>query len=276
MSIQIASLNSGSNGNCYYVGTQEDAVLIDAGLSCRETERRMQRLGLSWDRVRAVFISHEHNDHITGLTAIGRKYGLPIYMTRGTQQQLSVPLERVETRIFQAPFTEKAGSLSVTAFAKHHDAAEPVSFVVSANGFNIGVFTDLGHACKELTHYFRQCQAAILESNYCEEMLTNGTYPEALKRRIRGNKGHLSNDQALALFLSHRHPQLQHLILGHLSQHNNAMEKVEGLFTTHAAGTQITVASRYRETALIKLDATRGEIPLRVSGKHKMVQGKLF
>lgn len=276
MPLQFASLNSGSNGNCYYVGTQEDAVLIDAGLSCRETERRMQHLGLSWDRIRAIYISHEHNDHITGLTAIGRKYALPVYLTQGTLQQLPVPVERVDTRIFKAPFTQVNGTLSVTAFPKHHDAAEPVSFVVSAKGYHVGVFTDLGHACKELTHYFRQCNAAILESNYCEHMLTNGSYPEALKRRIRGSKGHLSNDQALALFLSYRHPQLQHLVLGHLSQQNNSMDKVRDLFSPKAGITQITVASRYRESELIELNTQALPLPLKISGKPKPVQGTLF
>lgn len=236
----------------------------------------MERLGLGWDKVRAIFISHEHNDHVTGLTAIGRKYQLPVYLTAGTLQQLPVPLERVDTRLFKAPEQIIMGSLTVTAFNKFHDAGEPVSFVVSAGGLNVGVFTDLGHACKELTHYFRQCQAAILESNYCDDMLTNGTYPEALKRRIRGNKGHLSNDQALALFRSHRHAQLQHLVLGHLSQHNNTMEKVRELFLPHSNTTQITVASRHRESELLQLNPDLSRVSIRVSGAKAVVQGKLF
>ncbi len=277
MSLQLASLNSGSNGNCYYVGTDTDAVFIDAGISCRETERRMQRLQLDINRVKAIIVTHEHSDHITGLTALSRKYQLPVYTTAGTAAGWTLPLEKENIVLRTAPDRFTVGGLDIILFNKFHDAAEPISVVVSRKGTHIGIFTDLGHACEELIHHFRQCHAAILESNYCETMLENGHYPLHLKKRIRSNKGHLSNDQALELFRSHRNAQLTCLLLGHLSQHNNSQEKVRQTFLPHAGSTHIEIASRHRETAVYTITADP-EIPFRSKPKPVLpaAQLKLF
>ena len=145
------------------------------------------------------------------------------------------------------------GTLQIIAFPKFHDAAEPVSFVVTDHQTHIGVFTDLGHGCKELKKHFSYCHAAFLESNYCEDMLTKGRYPEHLKQRIRSKKGHLSNDQALEIFINHRGKQLSHLILSHLSQNNNTMEKVREVFAPKAGIAEIIVASRYKETPVYEI-----------------------
>lgn len=254
MSLQLASLNSGSNGNCYYVGNENEAVFIDAGISCKETERRMARLKLDMLKVKAIVVTHEHSDHISGITALSRKYDLPVYTTAGTFECWSIPLEKEKIRTFSAPKQFSIGALEITLFNKHHDAKEPISVVVTGQGTTIGVFTDLGHACENLIYHFRQCDAAILESNYCETMLENGNYPLHLKRRIRSEKGHLSNDQALELFTKHRGPQLQHLLLGHLSQHNNTQEKVRQTFQPHAGQTMISIASRHKESDLFLIN----------------------
>lgn len=256
MSLYIASLNSGSNGNCYYIGNGSEAVLIDAGISCRETEKRMNRLLLSMTTVKAIFVSHEHSDHITGIPALSKKYQLPVYITEGTLKNIPLPVNPDLVRIIKAPDKVTIGSLEVISFNKFHDATEPVSFVVSDQQTHVGVFTDIGHCCKELIRHFNYCHAAFLESNYCEEMLENGTYPLHLKKRIRGNKGHLSNDQALGLFMKYQGIQLSHLILSHLSQNNNTMEKVRQLFTWHSGNTEIIVASRYKETAVYEIQST--------------------
>lgn len=253
MSLFIASLNSGSNGNCYYIGNGSEAVLIDAGISCRETEKRMHRLHLSMDKVKALFVSHEHSDHITGIPAISKKYQLPLYITEGTLKNIPLPVNADFVHIIKAPDKVTIGSLEVISFNKFHDATEPVSFVVADQQTHVGVFTDIGHCCKELIRHFNYCHAAFLESNYCEEMLENGTYPLHLKKRIRGNKGHLSNDQAFDLFRKYRGVQLSHLILSHLSQNNNTMEKVRQLFTGASGNTEIIVASRYKETPVYEI-----------------------
>ncbi len=252
MSVYFSSLNSGSNGNCYYVGNEAAAILVDVGLSCRETERRMNRLDLSMEKVKAIFISHEHGDHIKGLCVIAKKYSLPIYSTQKTFDGCKdLPLEQLH--FIKAFESINIGGLEITSFPKLHDAVDPHSFVVSFGGLHVGVFTDIGAPCKNLIHYFKQCQAVFLEANFDEALLENGCYPYHLKNRIRGGFGHLSNNQALEIFLQHRHKDLKYLLLSHLSKDNNCPDLVKNLFTQHAQQTQIVIAGRYEETALFKL-----------------------
>ncbi len=188
--LYITSLNSGSNGNCYYVGNSEEAVLIDAGISCREIEKRMLRLNLSMDKVKALFISHEHSDHIKGVCTLAKKYQLPVYITSGTLRNCSFNLEPGLVKDLNSHSKTQIGNLLVTAFPKIHDASEPTSFMVSCGDTHVGVFTDLGAVCGELTRHFKLCHAAFLEANYDEQMLSNGRYPYFLKQRICGGRGH--------------------------------------------------------------------------------------
>lgn len=259
MSLFITSLNSGSNGNCYYIGNDWEAILVDAGISCRETEKRMKRLGLSMHAVKAIFVSHEHIDHIRGIPVIAKKYRLPVYITAATLQHGGLALHPAQVVPFRAYEPVAVGGLSVTAFPKLHDASEPHSFVVSGNGVRIGVFTDIGAPCEHVVRHFCQCHAAFLEANYDEQMLEQGRYPYFLKNRIRGGKGHLSNTQALELFLAHRPSYMTHLFLSHLSKDNNNPALVHELFSKHANGTEIIVASRFEETAVYHVQAAVAE-----------------
>jgi phosphoribosyl 1,2-cyclic phosphodiesterase len=253
MSLSIASLNSGSNGNCYYIGNGEEAVFIDAGLTCRETELRMKRLGLDMHRVKAIFITHEHSDHIHGVNQLVSKYQIPVFVSQSTLKEAGFWKIRKFTFHFTARQPVMIGGLRITAFQKKHDACDPHSFVISASKTNIGVFTDIGEPCDQLIHYFKQCHAAFLESNYDEEMLEKGRYPIFLKNRIRGGSGHLSNRQALDLYLKHRPSFMSHLFLSHLSKENNSPELVESLFTSTPTDTRVIIASRYQETALYQI-----------------------
>ncbi|HEY6503843.1 MAG TPA: MBL fold metallo-hydrolase [Chitinophagaceae bacterium] len=254
MSLFITSLNSGSNGNCYYIGNDTEAVLIDAGISCRETEKRMKKLGLSMSVVKAIFVSHEHSDHITGIPALSKKYQLPVYITPATLKHSNIPVEKHLINGFQPGKPVSIGALAVKAFSKSHDAIDPHSFLVSYKHLKVGVFTDIGVPGKDVKKYFNQCHAAFLETNYCEDMLADGSYPAHLKRRISGDKGHLSNTQALELFISARGSQLSHLLLSHLSKNNNSPERVNKLFSKHAGSTQVIIASRYHETPVFCID----------------------
>src|SRR5690606_34419586 len=193
MSLTITSLNSGSNGNCYYIGNENEAILVDAGISCRETERRMLRLGLSIQKVKAIFISHEHSDHIRGINVLAKKHQIPVYITPNTLIFSKLNLAHSPVISFKAFELIKIGNLTITGFPKSHDASDPHSFIVSCNGVKVGVFTDIGVVCDHVITHFQQCHAAILEANYDEELLENGNYPYFLKRRIRGGNGHLSN-----------------------------------------------------------------------------------
>ncbi|MEO5947018.1 MAG: MBL fold metallo-hydrolase [Chitinophagaceae bacterium] len=254
MHINICSLNSGSNANCYYVGNENEAVLIDAGLSCRETEKRMNGLGLTMNAVKAIFISHEHSDHVTGLAGISKKYHLPVYITEATLANCKVPIEKTHIQYFQHTNPIYIGNLKIIAFKKNHDAADAHSFIISGYGINVGVITDIGFACKKVIKYFGQCHAAFLESNYCDTMLANGNYPYYLQERISSDVGHLSNAQAVDLFKHYRSDHLQLLILSHLSKNNNRPELVENIFIPHAGTTKIIVASRYEASPVYRIE----------------------
>ena len=253
MSLYITALNSGSNGNCYYIGNDEEAVFIDAGLACSEIEKRMKRLNLPMQRVKAIFVSHEHKDHIFGVPALAKKYHLPVYITPVTYKHGGMRI--VENQVI--PFRDGAqiiiGKLSVSAFTKSHDAVDPHSFIVRCGEITVGIFTDIGQPCKQVIHHFQQCHAAFLEANYDDELLKRSSYPHFLKQRIKGEQGHLSNSQALELFNQYRPPFMSHLVLSHLSKENNSPSIVENLFTEHAGETQIIVASRVRETPVFQI-----------------------
>lgn len=261
MQLFITSLNSGSNGNCYYIGNEQEAVLVDAGISCRETERRMKRLGLSMDKVKAIFISHEHSDHIRGLEMLARKYRLPVYMTPDTRYSSRLIFDNIGLQTFQAYEPVSVGGLTITGFPKFHDAADPHSFIVSYQDIRVGVFTDIGAPCPHVIRHFEQCHAAFLEANYDEEMLDKGHYPFHLKRRIKGGKGHLSNAQALALFTTYKPAFMSHVLLSHLSRDNNNPVLVKDLFTAFAGGTEVVVASRYEETPVFRISSSSSSRP---------------
>ncbi len=240
------------------MGTHEHAVLVDTGLSCRETERRMKELRLQMENVRAIFISHEHADHITGLAGLSKKYQLPVYITNDTFKASNLPVQDHLLNHFRHKEKITVGDLQVLPFKKFHDADDPHSFVISAYGRNVGVITDIGHACREVIHYFSQCDAVFLESNYCDDMLANGNYPYYLKKRISSDVGHLSNAQALDLFCRHRNEALELLILSHLSKNNNHPEIVEKLFAPHAGTAKLFVASRYAASPVFELKERSG------------------
>ena len=200
-------------------------------------------------------ISHEHTDHIFGLQTLSKKYQLPVYITAPTCAGGGLQIPSHLIREF-SPYQEiQFGNISVLAFPKFHDACDPHSFLVRSASVTIGVFTDIGRVCQTLIDHFKLCNAAFLEANYDEAMLTNGRYPHYLKNRIRGGKGHLSNLQALDLFLAHRPAFMSHLVLSHLSKENNHPELVQQLFMQHAGCAEIIVASRHEETALLKIDS---------------------
>ncbi|MBL7840015.1 MAG: MBL fold metallo-hydrolase [Cyclobacteriaceae bacterium] len=260
MSLFVASLNSGSNGNCYYLGNEEEGVLIDVGISCREVEKRLKRLDIPVSRIKAVFITHEHNDHIHGVPAFTKKHKLPVFTTEGTilYGNLGNEIERERINVFRPYQSVKIGNISVTAFPITHDANDPHNFIVASDSVTVGIFTDIGFPCYHVTQHFAQCHAAFLESNYDEHMLEFGSYPYQLKNRIRGGKGHLSNRQALKLFLDYRPAFMTHLFLSHLSQNNNSPDIVEEVFSGIAHSTHIAVMSRDRESSLYLIENNLG------------------
>lgn len=274
MSLFITSLNSGSNGNCYYVGNNNEAVLVDVGISCKEVELRMKRLDLSLDKIKAIFISHEHGDHIKGVQTLSKKYNLPVFITPQTLSNSHLVLENVLIKSFNGYEKVVIGNLIVTPFPKRHDASDPYSFIVEGDGIKIGVLTDIGSACQHVIENFKQCHAAFLEANYDEGLLDSGYYPYYLKERIRSDKGHLSNKQALDLFINHKSEKMSHVILSHLSKDNNCPIIVKEMFTKHAQQTQVVVASRLKETEVFHV--TGAFVAQKVAKSQAAFQTSLF
>lgn len=257
MALYTASINSGSNGNCYYIGNGKDAILVDAGLSCREIEIRMKKMGLSLNKVRALFITHEHADHIKGAQLLSSRYDIKVYLNHKTHYSSHLKFKpELYHRIEHGQVIDVNG-ISVTGFSKIHDAIDPFSFVAQYNGITVGVFTDIGSVCDNLKYYMAQCHAAYLEANYDNTMLENGRYPIHLKNRIRGGYGHLSNLQALEFFITHRPAHMTHLFLSHLSRDNNDPELALQLFKARAEGVQVSVASRHEHSDIYHITTSK-------------------
>lgn len=269
MSLYTASINSGSNGNCYYISNGKDAVLIDAGISCRETEMRMKTMGLDISKVRAIFITHEHRDHIKGAQLLSSRHNITAYLNHKTHYKSHLKFKPELYRRIEHGEVIDVNGIKVTGFSKLHDAIDPFSFVVEYSGITVGVFTDIGAVCDNLTHYMRQCHAAYLEANYDEEMLENGSYPMRLKDRIRNGLGHLSNKQALDFFLANKPEYMTHVFLSHLSQDNNDPELALKLFQQYAGDVEVHIAPRYMGSSIFHIGTD-------VQPTQQLKQAKLF
>ena len=175
--LKIASIASGSNGNCYYLGNDDDAILVDAGISARQTVERMTRLGLSLSNLRGVFISHEHSDHVRGIDVFCRKYSVPVFMTEKTYESSGRVINDKLLNFFSPGKPVNVGNICVTPFLKSHDAVEPCSFSVSSGNKNVAVMTDIGFECENVIAHIRNADAVFLESNYDDHMLKTGFLP---------------------------------------------------------------------------------------------------
>ncbi len=215
----------------------------------------MARLGLNINKIKAIFISHEHTDHIRGLAVLAKKFRLPVYITANTYRSCGVEISAEQVFEFKPNQPIAIGELCIMPFPKLHDACDPTSFTVSCGNVVVGVFTDIGFPCSHVVKHFQLCNAAFLEANYDDAMLDQGNYPYHLKRRIKGGNGHLSNAQALQLFHNHRPAFMSHLLLSHLSKNNNCPKLVHELFSKNCGDVNVVVASRYEESAVYEISA---------------------
>ena len=222
--LEICAIASGSNGNCYYIGNEKDAVLIDAGISCKQIVKRMAARGLDIEKIKAVFITHEHSDHLRGARVTAKKLRVPVYMTAKTYVASYNNLKPDYPRFFEPGDVTEVGLFKIHSFLKNHDASDPCSFRVEYSGKNIGIFTDIGEPCENVKLHLQKCDALFLETNYDETMLREGRYPYYLKQRILSDFGHLSNLQALKLLQEFAGLNLKHVFLSHLSAENNTPE----------------------------------------------------
>ena len=221
--LQFASLGSGSKGNGTLIRYDDCLLLIDCGFSLKETQKRLSHLAVTPQDLDAVIVTHEHGDHINGVGPLVRKYQLPVYMTFGTRRARNIgALPQVELIKSYQPFSIK--SIQVTPVAVPHDAIEPAQYIFKAGNIKLGLLTDLGSITPHVEKHYQACDGLIVEANYDPLMLASGQYPAALKQRVGGPWGHLSNQQA-ADFLSRVDcAHLQQLVIAHISQQNNTLE----------------------------------------------------
>jgi len=252
--IEICALASGSNGNCYYIGNNHEAVLIDAGLSFKQILKRLEAKALDPKKIKALFITHEHGDHVRGARVTGKKLDVPVYMTEGTYKATFHIWKPISYLAVQDNDPVRIGSLTIFPISKNHDAAEPTSFRVESNGLNIGIFTDIGAPCDNVKNHLKQCHALFLETNYDYQMLKEGPYPYHLKVRIDSTVGHLSNLQAFELLNEHAHPELQCVFLSHLSAENNRPELALGQFKSLEDRFLVKLTDRFAASEIYTLE----------------------
>jgi len=223
--LRFALLGSGSSGNALLLISPTAKILIDDGFSFKELQSRVEKLGETLNGLNAVFITHEHSDHVKGLGVLARKLKTPIYLTERTREKLPDivgELPCVET--FESGDSVTINGLTLTSFNVCHDAADPVSYIAQYDGIKLGLAADLGHAPQYVKQRLYGSHALVLESNHCPDMLHRGPYPQALKQRIRGQQGHLSNIDMTTLLAGLVHDALQYVVLVHLSHENNSPE----------------------------------------------------
>ena len=223
---RFSLLGSGSSGNATLIETDAGAILIDCGLSFKQLALRVERVGLSLDELKAVFITHEHGDHVNGAGVLARRMDVPVYMTDRTRECLPKgvgKLPRIEC--FESGGLIELAGFEVQSFRVAHDAADPVSFAVRHAGTQLGFATDLGSASHLVRQRLQGSHALILESNYCPQMLRQSPYPAAVVQRIGSRHGHLSNPDMNSLLSDLMHDALRIVVAVHISQENNTVEK---------------------------------------------------
>jgi phosphoribosyl 1,2-cyclic phosphodiesterase len=233
MCVSVSVLASGSRGNCALVATSSTRILLDAGLSGRETFKRLKSLGERVEDISAILITHEHSDHVAGLQRLATKLRVPVFMTAPTHHAWNRAVRDADGAIPELPKSEhfssgrgfRVGDIEVMPFTIPHDAIDPVGFTFRAEGVKVGIATDLGYIPANVKDHLRGCSVLVIESNHDVELLRSGPYPWSVKQRIMSRDGHLSNE-ALAEFFSNDYDGgAEYLVLAHISEQNNHLER---------------------------------------------------
>lgn len=261
--LRFTSLGSGSSGNATLIearprdGAQATRVLVDCGLAPRQLASRLAARGLLVADIDAVFVTHEHSDHVGGVLALQRRHGMPVWASAGTWSRATATADPAPTcHIACSGQAIAIGTLTLLPFEVPHDAVEPLQLTLSDGRHRIGILTDIGEPTEAVAEALQGCHALLLETNHDPALLAASGYPVWLKRRIAGNRGHLANSQSAELLDTCRHDGLRHVVAAHLSRQNNspalALAALRGALG--AAGTRITVADAAVGCGWIEID----------------------
>ena len=253
--ISVAVLASGSSGNSIYLESEKTKVLIDAGLGTRPTAERLRKVGRSLDEVEAIFLSHEHSDHVRGLGSLSRNLTIPVYTNLEHLPEVSG--DPKDVRCFKVGESFSFKDLTITPFPVLHDCYDPVGFVIESGGAKVGVITDLGSVTKLVIERLKGSNLIIIEANHDEEMLKNGPYPWELKQRVAGREGHLSNREAGEAIAQLLHQELNHIFLAHLSRENNLPSLAYSTVSDHLNGAEVELHLTFadRPSDLVSLES---------------------
>ena len=232
MGVSVSVLASGSRGNSTVIESSQARILVDAGISCRETFKRLKLIGLDPRSLSAILITHEHSDHVSGLATLAKKLNVPVFMTGATHQAWARSLrdeagelpKLQKLEIFSAGRSFQIADVTVTPFTIPHDAADPVGFTFHAEGTKIAIATDLGYMPASVCDHLRKCDVLVIESNHDLEMLRVGPYPWSVKQRVMSRVGHLSNESLAQFFATDYDRGASYIVLAHLSEQNNHPE----------------------------------------------------
>lgn len=227
--MKLCSIASGSSGNCIYIGSNDTHLLVDIGISKKRIDEGLHTIGVKGEELSGILITHEHSDHIQGLGVFSRKYGIPVYGTKGTIEGIKAykSLGKMpEGLLHEVPVDEEfeVGDLKIKPFAISHDAKEPSGFRIEKGQKAVAVATDLGEYDDYIVENLKELDAVLLEANHDIHMVEVGPYPYPLKRRVLGKQGHLSNELSGRLLCDILHDNLKYILLGHLSKENNYAE----------------------------------------------------
>jgi phosphoribosyl 1,2-cyclic phosphodiesterase len=223
--MRFCVLGSGSKGNCTYVASEKTAVLIDAGFSGVEVERRLSGIGVDISRIAAILLTHEHGDHVKGVSVLSRRHGIMVYANQQTRDAAGTLLQNLhEFTSFSTGKSFHINDLEVHPFAVSHDTVDPVGFTISDERARMGYCTDTGMVSKLIHHHLSSCHGLVLECNHDLEMLRNGHYPVHVQQRVRSKKGHLANPQAVEFIKELYNDGLEHVVLAHISDSNNSAD----------------------------------------------------